>query len=162
MASSVKDAQHANNITGTKAVKTAKLLHHHARPLCVTYLNCNGMGVDWDGQTSGKLQDLQRAGTFDAILLVETHLRKIPVGPEWITTAPTPPGDKSAWALIWLGHRLRRLSAQIESGCIGARPAWTRVRTYARPLLIVAHYVAHFQQTRPSRDDCFDDMEQFL
>ena len=129
MASSVKAAQPANNSTGTKAVKTAKLLHHHARPLCVTYWNCNGIGGDWDGQTSGKLQDLQRAGAFDAILLVETHLRKIPVGPEWITSAPTSPGDKSAGVLIWLGPRLR--NAQIESGYVGARLAWAQSRIQA-------------------------------
>ena len=34
------------------------------------------MGSEWDGTHSSKLAALQRAGPFDAILLVETHLCK--------------------------------------------------------------------------------------
>ena len=125
------------------------------------YWNCNGMGSDWDGRTCRKLQQLQQSGPCEAILLVETHLKLMPVGPEWVASAPVAPGDRSAGALIWLGPRLR--NAMIDSGHTGSRLAWVRIRTDAKtPLLLVAHYIAHFQRTRPSRDDCFDTMEYFL
>ena len=107
------------------------------------YWNCNGMGSDWDGRTCRKLQQLQQSGPCEAILLVETHLKLMPVGPEWVASAPVAPGDRSAGALIWLGPRLR--NAVIDSGHIGSRLAWVRIRTDAKtPLLLVAHYIAHF------------------
>jgi len=113
------------------------------RPLHVTYWNVNGMGGEWDGHHCSKLAALQESGPYDAILLVETHLRlSLPVGPEWVVSEPVTKQDKSAGTLIWLGPRLRH--AVVETGHVGCRLAWARIRTAATlDLLLVAHYIAH-------------------
>ena len=78
--------------------KRAKPSVKWRKPLRITYWNVNGMGSEWDGTHSSKLAALQRAGPFDAILLVETHLTCLPTGPEWIVSDPVEPGDPAASA----------------------------------------------------------------
>ena len=79
--------------------ETAKLLHGSKPNVCITFWNMNGMGQDWDGHSSGKLAHLQSTGSYDAVLLAETHLTRIPEGPEWSASAPVQTGDKSGGAL---------------------------------------------------------------
>ena len=86
----------------TATSKRAKPSVKWRKPLRITYWNVNGMGSEWDGTHSSKLAALQRAGPFDAILLVETHLTCLPTGPEWIVSDPVDSRDPAAGALIWL------------------------------------------------------------
>ena len=145
----------------TATSKRAKPSVKWRKPLRITYWNVNGMGSEWDGTHSSKLAALQRAGPFDAILLVETHLTCLPTGPEWIVSDPVDSRDPAAGALIWLGPRLRH--SVIAKGKVGSRLVWARVRTDTHSdLLLVSHYIAHYQRTHPSREDCYDVAHAFL
>ena len=155
MASSLKTIRQYTNSSATEngdtgsaaAPMQAKPSAKWKRPLHVTYWNVNGMGGEWDGHHCSKLAALQESGPYDAILLVETHLRlSLPVGLEWVVSEPVTKQDKSAGALIWLGPRLRH--AMVESGHEGCRLAWARIRTTATSdILLVTHYIAHHQRT---------------
>ena len=120
MASSLKTIRQYTNSSATEngdtgsaaAPMQAKPSAKWKRPLHVTYWNVNGMGGEWDGHHCSKLAALQESGPYDAILLVETHLRlSLPVGLEWVVSEP--------WA-IQLLHSLTLVPAPPAPG--GARP----------------------------------------
>ena len=134
-------------------------LHHGIKML---YWNCNGIGADWDGNTSRKFQLICAAGKYDIIALVETHLRDPPhtlPGEAWVFSEPVGM-DSHAGAALWIGPRLR--AAVREIGREGARLAWARLQTGRGYVVVTAHYVAHMFRTQPSREDCYRVMEIFL
>ena len=63
-------------------------LEHNLRML---YWNANGLGDDWDGQSSRKFDLLRANGRYDLIGIAETHLGatsdSLP-GDEWIFSEP--------------------------------------------------------------------------
>ena len=66
-----QSSDHGKTATRKRAKPTASW----RKPLRLTYWNVNGMGSEWDGTHSSKFAALQQSGPYDAILLVETHLK---------------------------------------------------------------------------------------
>ena len=69
----------ASNNGQMAAQQQAKPRTKWGAPLHVTFWNVNGLGGEWDGSHARKLATLQESGPYDAVLLVETHLRRLPV-----------------------------------------------------------------------------------
>ena len=43
--------------------------------LRVLYWNCNGIGADWDGKTSRKLEMLKAGNRYDVIAIAKHHIK---------------------------------------------------------------------------------------
>ena len=49
-----------------------------------------------------------------------------------------------------------------ESGHIGSRLAWLKIKTNLGTPVLCAHYIANMYRANPSREDCLKIMEKFL
>ena len=133
-------------------------------PLKIAYWNCNGVGADWDGNSSRKLEEIIQTNRYDFILLCETHIRSfrhvLDTSHNWVFSDPVDDKDPSAGTAIWISPRAMHIVQ--ESGHIGSRLTWLKIQTNLGTTVLCAHYIAHMFRENPSREDCFKIMEKFL
>ena len=94
--------------------------------LNLLYWNCNGIGADWDGNTSRKMEMLKAGNRYDAIAIAEHHIRAAtPPLDDWVFSDPASPTDTHAGVAIWISPRLQ---ATVRSkGRVGTRLAWFKL-----------------------------------
>ena len=81
-------------------------------------------------------------------------------GAGFVGSAEPEAGDGAAGVALVLSKRAQKLV--VESGCIGSRMAWVRLRGWDRDIFVVGIYAPYKYRTKPSQSDVLAQLDSLL